>query len=153
MARPRLDPRRLAFRIAWAVHRVLFRLSGGRLGTTPSTGGRRGTLFLETVGRRSGEPRRTGLYYVMHGDDFIVVASNAGSEQDPAWWLNLQSHPEAFVEVVGERRRVRARRADDAEVERLWPVLTAAYDGWDAYRRRLDRPLPVVVLEPLASGP
>ena len=140
-------PTRLALRLLWAFHRALFRISGGRVGTRRDRGRGVGTLFLTTTGRRTGRPRRTGLFYVARGDDLIVVASNAGSEADPAWWLNLQARPDAEVDVAGELRPVRGRAATPSEAAELWPELTRRYRGWDEYRRRVDREIPIVVLE------
>lgn len=51
------------------------------------------TLVLATTGRRTGEPRRTCLIYGTSGDDFVVVASKGGADEDPAWFKNLQADP------------------------------------------------------------
>lgn len=106
------------------------------------------TLYLHTVGRRTGARRRTALYYVDKDDVLAVVTSNAGRDREPAWWLNLQAKPEAEIEVGEQRRRVRARRATHAEQERLWPRFVAGLRNYEAYRRRTDREIVVVILEP-----
>ncbi len=111
-------------------------------------GDRLGTLFLHTVGRRSGQARLNGLFYLLEGSDLVVVASNAGSGADPAWWLNLLDRPEAEVEIAGQRRPVRARSATAEEATRLWPRLVAGNPEFTAYRAKARRPIPVVVLEP-----
>ena len=51
------------------------------------------TLVLATTGRRTGEPRRTCLIYGTSGDDFVVVASKGGADQDPDWFKNLRAEP------------------------------------------------------------
>jgi deazaflavin-dependent oxidoreductase (nitroreductase family) len=111
-------------------------------------GDRLGTLFLHTVGRKSGQPRANGLFYLPDGSNLVVVASNAGSENDPAWWLNLLDRPEADVELAGQRRQVRARQASVEEAARLWPRFVLGSPGFAAYRERVRRPIPVVILEP-----
>jgi deazaflavin-dependent oxidoreductase (nitroreductase family) len=123
-------------------------MTGGRFGTTVARDGRLGTLFLHTVGRKSGQPRMNGLFYVVDGADLVVVASNAGADSDPAWWLNLQDHPEAEVEIGGERRPVLARSATEEEAARLWPPLDAANPEYAAYRAKTQRPIQVAILEP-----
>lgn len=143
-----MTPPRPVLRIIWLTHRALRRVSGGRLGTSRAQGDGLGTLFLHTVGRKSGQARANGLFYVVDGADLIVVASNAGADTDPAWWLNLRAQPDAEVEVAGERRPVRARPATTEEVDRLWPRLVAANPDYAAYRERASRPIPVVILEP-----
>lgn len=65
----------------WHMHRLAYRISGG------SAAGD-GTLALHTVGRRSGKPRMTLLNYLDDDGRYVVVASNAGSDRHPAWWLN-----------------------------------------------------------------
>src|SRR5207302_1405125 len=49
------------------------------------------------------------------GDAYIVVASYAGEDRDPAWWNNLKAQPEAEVAVGGRRLKVRARESEGAE--------------------------------------
>jgi deazaflavin-dependent oxidoreductase (nitroreductase family) len=139
---------RWLLRTGWALHRGIHAASGGRLGTLRPNARGLGTLFLETTGRRSGAHRRTGLYYIEDGPNLVIVASNAGADRDPAWWLNLQAHPEATVEVGGTRRAVRARNATPDEEERLWPRLVRGFRDYATYRRTTTRPIPIVILEP-----
>ena len=139
---------RAAYRAIWALHRGLRRLSGGRIGTRAARGDSAGTLFLHSVGRKSGQPRVNGLYYLEEGGNLVVVASNAGADSDPAWWLNLRDHPDAEVEMAGRRRPVRARPATTEEAARLIPRLDRANADFVAYRAKVTRPIPVVILEP-----
>ena len=127
-----------------AIHRFVYRASGGRLGRRF---GGRDMLLLTTVGRKSGLERTAPLLYVPQGDDFVVVASNAGDDRAPAWWLNLEARPAATVRVGRETCGVRARRARPDEVPRLWPLLEAAYGSYASYRERTTREIPVVLLE------
>lgn len=143
-----MTPPRPILRVFWSVHRALRRLTGGRIGTRRAKGDGLGTLFLHTIGRKSGQARANGLFYIVDGQDLIVVASNAGSESDPAWWLNLRDQPEAEVEIAGERRPIRGRLATAEETTRLWPRLVAANPDYDAYRASVQRQIPVVILEP-----
>jgi F420H(2)-dependent quinone reductase len=111
------------------------------------------TLHLNTVGRKSGKPRRTPLYFVDDGEDLAVITSNAGRDHQPGWWLNLQAAPDAEVEVGKERRDVTARAATPAEFERLWPRFVAGLRNYEAYRRRTDRELVIVMLSRRADRP
>jgi F420H(2)-dependent quinone reductase len=143
-----VTPPRPILRVFWALHRGLRRLSGGRLGTSQASSDRIGTLFIHTTGRRSGKPRTNGLFYLLEGEDLVVVASNAGSESEPAWFRNLRAHPEADVEIAGRRRPVLARVATNEEAVRLWPRLDVANPNYADYRAKAGRPIPIVVLEP-----
>jgi deazaflavin-dependent oxidoreductase (nitroreductase family) len=126
------------------VHRAIYQLSGGRVGG--NLAGIR-VLLLTTRGWRSGLPRVLPLLYVEAGKDYVVVASNAGDDRDPAWWKNLQACPEASVQAGRERHAVRARRAAPEEEAALWPKLVAAYAPYARYRERTRRAIPVVILE------
>src|SRR6266566_7577601 len=86
-----------------AVHRMLYRASGGRVG------GRiwgLSILLLTTTGRKSGRLRTTPLCFLPDGEALVVVASNGGTDWFPAWSLNLVDQPLATVEVGRERRNV-----------------------------------------------
>ena len=112
-----------------------------------------GTLFLASIGRKSGRVRRTALFFIQDGPSFVVVASNGGAIADPAWWLNLRARPEATVELDRHHIEVRAREATPAEAERLWPRLEAGYAAYARYRAARTSPIPVVILEPRESTP
>jgi deazaflavin-dependent oxidoreductase (nitroreductase family) len=131
------------------VHRTLYRATGGRLG---AKAGRANMLLLETIGRRSGQKREIPLLYVNDGERFVIVASNAGDDRDPAWLLNLRKHPEAEIQVGTRRIPVISREASEAESERLWPKLQSSYAYYRDYRTRTQRRIPIVVLEPAAPN-
>ncbi len=104
------------------------------------------TLLLTTVGRRSGERRRTALIYGRDGDDYVVVASYGGSPTHPAWYLNLVDHPEVEVQVGDEVFVATARTVDPIGHERLWPELVKIWPAYDDYKDKTDREIPLVVL-------
>ncbi|MGN9803999.1 nitroreductase family deazaflavin-dependent oxidoreductase [Micromonospora sp. L32] len=105
------------------------------------------TLLLTTRGRRSGKLRRTALIYGRDGDDYLVVGSQGGAPQHPAWYLNLLADPEAEVQVGAETFAVRARTAGPAEKPRMWRTMVDIWPAYDDYQTRTDREIPVVVLE------
>lgn len=105
-------------------------------------------LLLITTGRKSGRERTVPLLYLRDGEDLVVVGSNGGAATHPAWWLNLRANPEAIVEVGDQKLRVRAKKADPEEKDRLWPKLVAMYPSYEDYQRRTDREIPVVLLKP-----
>jgi deazaflavin-dependent oxidoreductase (nitroreductase family) len=105
-------------------------------------------LVLFTKGRKSGEERANALIFEPDGDDYLVVASKGGAPQPPAWFLNLEAHPDAVeVQVKGDRFKARPRIAGDAEKPRMWQKMTAAWPDYDAYQQKTDRVIPIVVLE------
>ena len=143
-----MTPPRPILRLVWWLHQAVRRVSGGQLGTSRARDDRVGTLYLHTTGRKTGQPRVNALFYLVDGADLVVVASNGGADTDPAWWLNLGEKQDAGVEIVGQRRAVRARPATAEETARLWPRLVAANPDYAAYRATARRPIPVVILEP-----
>ncbi len=127
-------------------HVAAYRLTGGRIGRRFIRGAP--VCLVDHVGRRSGAERTTPLICVRDGEDVVIVASKGGAPAHPAWWLNLRANPEASVQVDAERWPVRAREADEAERERLWPHLTAVWPAYDDYAAKTERRIPVVILEP-----
>ena len=47
-------------------------------------------LFLTHTGARSGKKSTTPLVYFTDGEDAIVVASNYGRKNHPAWYYNVK---------------------------------------------------------------
>ena len=87
--------------------------------------------------------------YVEDGPQLVTIAMNGWGEAEPAWWLNLQDHPVAIAQTREGRRRVRARRAQGAERDRLWSKWAEIEKNLDAYAARRPTETAVVVLEPL----
>jgi deazaflavin-dependent oxidoreductase (nitroreductase family) len=131
-----------------AAQRFVYRASGGRVGT--AIGGTP-VLLLTTSGRRSEEPRPVTLTYLEDGGRFVVVASNAGENRHPAWWINLEEHPDATVQIGGTTTRVRVAEAAGEERESLWAELIRRDPSYEEYRRRTSRRIPVVLLQPTGS--
>ena len=135
---------RSATKYLGAVHRLLYRASGGRVG------GRLWDLpvvLLTTTERRTGKKRTVPLCSLRAGDDTVVIASYGGLDQPPAWWLNLEANPHADLLAGRERRAVTARNAGPDERARLWAEVTARAPGYLEYERRTTREIPVVILQ------
>ncbi len=142
-------PPRWFIRLAWVVHRAIYRLTGGRRGLRLPTPGRFGMLRLTTVGRRSGRERTVILGYYEDGPNLVSMAMNGWGAAEPAWWLNLKAHPHAVIELAGGvRREVLGKAAVGEERERLWALMRQIWPAYDRYQTRTDREIPVVVLTP-----
>ena len=134
---------------AWHVHRWIVRASRRRRGLWPPRPGKWGALRLTTRGRRSGEPRSVILGYYEDGPNLVSMAMNGWGAAEPAWWLNLQAHPDAVVELAGGvRREVFGRAAVSKERERLWQRWRELDKNLDGYAARRPKETAVVVLEP-----
>jgi deazaflavin-dependent oxidoreductase (nitroreductase family) len=108
------------------------------------------TLLLTTTGRRSGEERTTPLIYAPYGDSgdaFTIVASKGGSDEPPAWYLNLTAEPDVEVQVKGDRFKARARTAGEDEKPGIWETMVSEWPAYDEYQSSTERVIPVVVLD------
>jgi deazaflavin-dependent oxidoreductase (nitroreductase family) len=144
-------PPRWFIRLFWVVQRAVYSVTGGRLGLRTATPDRWGMLRLRTVGRRSGKERVAILGYFEDGPDLVTMAMNGWADPEPAWWLNLQAHPDAIVDLPGGSGAVHARAATQDERPRLW-ARQATYDkDLDAYAARRSRETAVVILSPRAE--
>jgi deazaflavin-dependent oxidoreductase (nitroreductase family) len=148
---PRLPPRWF-IRLVWKLHRALYKVTGGRRGLWPARAQRWGAMRLATVGRRSGQERAVILGYIEDGPNLITLAMNGWGEGEPAWWLNLQAHPQAHVQLAAGTREVFARTATGQERARLWDQWRSLDKNLDGYARRRSTETAVIVLEP-RSGP
>ena len=103
--------------------------------------------ILFTTGRTSGEQRTNPLIFGRDGDDVVLVASKGGAPEHPGWYRNLRANPEAEIQIMADRWRVRARDAEGDERERLWELMAEIWPHYDEYAARTEREIPVVVLE------
>jgi deazaflavin-dependent oxidoreductase (nitroreductase family) len=128
-------------------HTFLYKRTGGRLGhKIPGVRGK--MLLLDHVGAKSGVKRTSPLLYVEDGADVVIVASKGGFPKNPAWFYNLKANPDTTVQIGSEIRPVHARVAAPEEREALWDKAVQAYHGYEDYRARTDREIPLVILEP-----
>jgi deazaflavin-dependent oxidoreductase (nitroreductase family) len=130
------------------VHDELYKRSGGRIGHkvlgVP-------TLLLSSTGRRSGKTRVNSLVYARDGNDYLLVASNGGAENHPAWLHNVTAEPNVEIQVGRDKSKGTAKvvRPSDADYQRLWKIVNDGNgDRYNGYQRKTDRPIAVVVVTP-----
>ncbi len=146
--RARIPPRWFV-RLAWSTHRGLYRTTGGRVGLRRPKAARYGMMRLTTIGRRSGQERSVILGYFEDGPNLVTMAMNGWADDEPAWWLNLQAHPETVVDLADGQRDVSGRAAEGDERSRLWARWREIDTNLDAYAALRSSETAVVVLEPL----
>jgi deazaflavin-dependent oxidoreductase (nitroreductase family) len=145
--RAKLPPRWFVV-LFWHVHRAVLRATRGRVGLWRPKPDGWGALWLTTTGRRTGQARRVVVGYFEDGDDLVTMAMNGWGEAEPAWWLNLEAHPDATARTKNGERAVRARRAEGAERDRLWERWAEIDKDLEAYAARRPQETAVVVLSP-----
>lgn len=107
-------------------------------------------LILTTIGRKSGKIREVPLGYFKDEDDYVIIASNAGQPNHPAWYLNLQSQPQVNIQLKDKTIKVIAKTADPETRQRLWTKLVQLSPRYGNYQTQTDREIPVVILHPVA---
>jgi deazaflavin-dependent oxidoreductase (nitroreductase family) len=128
------------------LHQALYERSDGRVGHrmigVP-------TLLLRSTGRRSGAQRCNALVYAKDGADYVLVASNGGSDRGPGWLFNVRAKPEVEVQVARRKIAGTARILDreDEDYARLWRLVNDNNHGrYDAYQAQTARQIPLVVV-------
>jgi deazaflavin-dependent oxidoreductase (nitroreductase family) len=127
-------------------NRVLFRLSGGRVGSrvlgVP-------VGLLTTTGRRSGRPRTVPVVILDEGSRFLVASSNSGLDSAPAWYLNLRASPNAAMRTRAGTVRVIARELKGSERAEAWVRLEEHNRLLGAYQSCTRRQIAVFALDRL----
>jgi proline iminopeptidase len=127
-------------------HTRAYRETGGEVGHRWRRGSK--TLLLTTKGRKTRKPTTTPLIYEQDGGNYVIVASKGGAPKHPGWYRNLTKDPNVEVQVKDDVFDAQARTVTGEERERLWRLAAQQWPDYDAYQRRTDREIPVVVLEP-----
>jgi proline iminopeptidase len=107
------------------------------------------SLLLTTTGRKSGEKFIFPLFYGETGNSYIIVASKGGAPEHPGWYKNLVANPEVEVQVGTKKLKARARTTSGAERERLWEIALKFWPPYADYKKKTEREIPVVVLDPI----
>jgi len=105
-------------------------------------------LLLDHVGAKSGAHRTTPLVFARDGDRVILIASKGGYPKNPAWYYNLLANPDTTIQVGSKLTSVHAQPAAPEEYDRLWKLAVDVYSGYEGYRRRTERKIPLLVLAP-----
>jgi deazaflavin-dependent oxidoreductase (nitroreductase family) len=123
-----------------------FRANGGKVGG-PFEG--KTLLLLHTKGAKSQQERVNPAACTRDGDRLAVIASKGGAPTNPDWYYNVLANPLVTVEVGKEKFQAYASVAEEPERTRLYDQMVAMMPGFDDYRRKTTRVIPVVVLKPV----
>ena len=108
-------------------------------------------VILHTVGAKSGDPRTNIMMYQKDGERYLVFASYAGADTNPAWYWNLKANPDTRIEVGDDIIDVHATELEDKERDEKYALQAERYPGFADYETRTSRVIPVVALTP--TGP
>lgn len=124
------------------------KLTANRIGKSGKAFGSMPALVLTTIGRKTGELRRTPLAYIPDGEGgWLIIAAYAGAVNNPAWYHNIAAHPDRVsIELDGRTHDVTVEELHGPERERAWRQIVAANDRFAGYQKKTDRQLPVIRL-------
>jgi deazaflavin-dependent oxidoreductase (nitroreductase family) len=126
----------------------LYERSGGTEGTTLRDTGLP-VIVVTHTGNKTGAIRKTPLMRVKVGETYVLVGSQGGAPQHPAWVHNLRVNPAVEIRDRTAVQAMRAREVEDeAERGRLWDAAVAAYPPYAEYQAKTTRKIPVFVAEP-----
>ncbi len=138
------EANRTKMRFQWRMHRLIWNLSGGRLGRKVMG---MPVVELVTIGRKSGEERQILITYVEHEGAPAIVGTNAGRDIDPAWVKNLRANPQARARWDGEWRQVTGVELTGDAYDQAWDTAVKMNSLYADYERDLTRPVPIIRLE------
>jgi deazaflavin-dependent oxidoreductase (nitroreductase family) len=114
----------------------------------------RNLVIMHTIGAKSGAERIAPVMGLPDDETrraWTIIASKGGAPQNPAWYYNLVANPEfeveAFISEGLQTVPVRARELRDAEYDVAWERMIAVAPGFDDYKKRTDRKMPIFRLE------
>jgi deazaflavin-dependent oxidoreductase (nitroreductase family) len=144
--------------MAWLYSRVqepldqfVYRCTSGRATLTTWLGDVE-MAMLTTTGAKTGQPRTHVVLAMPDGERLVVIASNYGRRQHPAWYHNLKTNPRASIEIGGVERDMIAHELNGEEREGYYQRGVEIYPGFTLYRRRAHREIPVLAFEPVAGS-
>ena len=120
-----------------------FRANEGRVGG-PFEG--KNLLLLHTLGAKSQQERINPVACIKDGERFAVIASKGGAPTNPDWYYNVVANPQVTVEVGTEKFQAKATVAEEPDRSRLYEKMVEVMPGFDEYRRKTTRVIPVIVL-------
>src|SRR5436305_9809121 len=134
-------------RVLHRIDRPVHRLTRGRHTFSSLVSGMP-VVMLTTTGAKTGNPRTVPVLGIPTDGTIAIIASNFGKYRHPAWYHNLQAHPQADVVIEGTHRRVRASEAEGDLRTRIWQEALRVYPGFGEYERRAaHRHISVFVLQ------
>jgi F420H(2)-dependent quinone reductase len=133
----------------WVREQVeLYESSGGTKGTTLRDTGLP-VIIVTHTGNKTGAIRKTPLMRVKDGDGYVLVGSQGGAPEHPAWVHNLRANPQIELRDETVVRPMLAREVEDtAERDRLWKLAVAAFAPYAEYQEKTERQIPVFIATP-----
>jgi len=104
-------------------------------------------LLLHTTGAKSGLPHLNPAAYIEDKDRLVIIASKGGADTHPDWYYNVVTNPNVTIEVGTEKYDAVATVEEEPERTRLYDQMAAQYPGFEEYRQKTSRIIPVITLK------
>jgi len=131
----------------WAHHvdKIILKASKGKYAVSEILGWH--IVQLTTIGAKTNQPRTMPLVGLFDGEKIALIASSLGRKNNPGWYYNLKKNPECEVQYHGHSRKFIARETEGEEREKYWQLALSYYAGYEKYKERAGRKIPVMILE------
>ncbi|MET3961789.1 deazaflavin-dependent oxidoreductase (nitroreductase family) [Marmoricola sp. OAE513] len=106
------------------------------------------SLMLTVVGRKSGVARSTPVLCVPYQGGHLIAGSNFGGPKEPVWVLNVRAAQTVEVGIDGATHTAVPRELAGAERDAAWTAMLRTWPNYAKYAERVDRTIPVFLLEP-----
>jgi deazaflavin-dependent oxidoreductase (nitroreductase family) len=104
------------------------------------------TLILNTIGRKSGKVHSNPVGYFEREGGYLVIASNGGSANHPAWFHNLKANPAFTIQIMDKVLPVQAEIITGEERAELWKSVVKDNPAFTKYENSTTREIPLVLL-------
>jgi deazaflavin-dependent oxidoreductase (nitroreductase family) len=133
----------VSWKLFGKAHKAIYRASGGRIGARM---GKIDVALVETVGRKTGQPRCIPIACYPYRDSIVVSASNSGKNTHPVWYLNMKANPRVRVQLGRQHFDAVAEDVVDEERDALWRTIVALNSHQGEYLETAQRKIPLVWL-------
>jgi len=103
-------------------------------------------LLVHTTGAKSGLERINPVAQIMDGDRYVIIASKGGAHTNPDWYYNIKANPEVTIEVGTQKFPALAAITEEPERSELFEKMASQYPGFEDYKEKTKRVIPVVTL-------
>lgn len=131
----------------WVADQVAeYETSGGeRANTLLDTGI---PVIVVTMQGRSGVIRKIALMRVEHEGRYALIASYGGSDENPAWYDNIVSHPHVLIQDGPEPRAYDVTEVTGDDRDKWFDRGAVVYPPYLEYQESTDRTIPVLIATP-----
>lgn len=138
-----------ALRTTTVAHRFLDRVSGGRIMRRFPGGAQ--VVWITTLGRKSGEWRRTPLLGVPVATESMrgwgIAGSNAGQEKVPGWVFNVRANPHGTIQVDDDVLDCTFTEVEGDLARDIYERLGNSWSSYRMYERNIKRSIPIFVAD------